>query len=114
MFYTICSSLESDEVIKNNEVFCTQAPNNDDQTYCQCLQAQECVDKTGNIYGYRSGEEIIDDFSYTVSKDCYSKPLNRDKEDNYWRNIILMAISGFGFRLIGYLILVYKYRKSNR
>ena len=77
MFNLTCTALEADEIIKNSEVFCTQAANNNDETYCKCLQAQECVDnrfdtydyKNGDIYIYKTGEDIIDVYSYTVSCD---------------------------------------------
>ena len=69
MFNLTCTALEADEIIKNSEVFCTQAANNNDETYCECLQAQECVDNSGDIYFYKTGEDIIDVYSYTVSCD---------------------------------------------
>ena len=59
---------------QNSEVICTQAENNKNETYCECLQAQLCVDVEKQpdefekaIYTYRSGEDILQPFSYNVS-----------------------------------------------
>ena len=66
--------MKNDTIIDtNNEVSCTQAANNDDGTYCECLQAQECVDNSGDIYDYTTGEDIIDVYSYTVSCDYHQE-----------------------------------------
>ena len=53
---------------------CTQAPDNENDTYCQCLQAQLCVDVEKDpeeyekaIYTWSSGEDILAPFSYNVS-----------------------------------------------
>ena len=105
MFFSICKSLESDEIIKNNEVFCSQAANNNKETYCQCLQAQECVDESRFIYGYRTGEDIIDVFAYSVSFDCnFSPPFSggqllakyyADGNFRYWFPSNRIPYSGF-------------------
>ena len=59
---------------QNSEVICTQAENNKNETYCEGLQAQLCVDVEKQpdefekaIYTYRSGEDILQPFSYNVS-----------------------------------------------
>ena len=73
-FDSVCALLESEEIIKNNQVFCTQAPNNDDETYCECLQAQMCVGNSEkDLYKYTTGADIIDVYSYTVSRNLNAK-----------------------------------------
>ena len=78
-FDTACDDLRDKGIItgqgENSEVVCVQAPNDDgDNDYCQCLQAQLCVDVAKQpdeyeqaIYTYRSGEDILAPFSYNVS-----------------------------------------------
>ena len=68
MFDTVCSALRVDGIIENNEVFCSQAPNNDNGTYCECLQAELCVDDSErDVYIYKDGQSIVDPYSYSVS-----------------------------------------------
>ena len=62
---------------------------------CSCLVAE-----SGNQYNYVSGESILDTFSYKVS--------------NYWRNVACLCALAVGYRLVGYFVLVYKFRNANR
>jgi len=98
-----CKRLIEEGIIVDNEVVCDQAQDNVDGLYCQCLQAQSCVDESQNpvtLYQYRSGKDILAPFSY--------------KEEYYWRNVGCLLALAVGFRLVGYLVLAFKFRKANR
>ena len=64
--------MQSGIIIDNNgeyTVNCQQEPNNDNELYCECLQADKCIeewDEWKTIYQYRSGEQILEPFSYKV------------------------------------------------
>jgi len=62
-------------------------------TDCGCL-------KGGDKLYFVDGPKVIEPFSY--------------KEEHYWRNVGCLCALAFGFRLLGYLVLVYKFRKANR
>ena len=66
---------ENPVIIDNNgdyTVNCLQEPNNKYDLYCQWIQADKCVEEmSGNgvaktLYQYRSGEQILEPFSYKV------------------------------------------------
>lgn len=62
---------------------------------CSCLTAKE-----GFKYIYVTGKSVLEPFSYKV--------------DHYWDNVRSLIALMVGFRMIAYLILMYKFRKSNR
>jgi len=106
-----CDDLIDSEIIIDNDgdytVSCIQDENNDNDLYCECIQADRCVEEmsSGNgiaktLYQYRSGDQILEPFSY--------------KSEYYWRNVGCLAALAIGFRLIGYLVLAFKFRKANR
>merc|ERR1712212_268557 len=68
---------------------------------CVCLQADVCAtDNPNKLYTYTTGDTILAPFSY--------------KPEYYWRNMGCLAALAVGFRLIGYLVLAFKFRKANR
>jgi len=62
---------------------------------CSCLTAESEFE-----YHFVPGTATLERFSYN--------------SDNYWRNVLCLCALAVGYRSIGYIVLAYKFRKTNR